>query len=73
MHEMAKPQIPGFKTEHEKAEELGVGLRALRYWRSQRRGPPWAKIGKAVIYPDDGCAAWLRAQIQEPVRSRRAA
>ena len=64
---MAKPKIPGFKTENEKAEELGQSVRTLRSWRAQRRGPPWAKIGKVVIYPNDGGDAWLRAQVQQPI------
>lgn len=67
------PNLPGFKTESEKAAELGVTPRALRNWRAQRRGPPWAKIGRLIVYPNDGFEAWLRAQVQQPVRSRRAA
>jgi hypothetical protein len=31
------------------------------------------KIGRVVLYPNDGFEQWLRAQVQQPVRSRRAA
>ena len=67
------PNLPGFKTEAEKAVELGVETRTLRSWRAQRKGPPWAKIGRIIVYPNDGFEQWLRAQVQQPVRSRRAA
>jgi hypothetical protein len=45
----------------------------LQKWREQRIGPPWIKFGKAILYPDEGFEEWLRAQVQQPVRSRRAA
>jgi hypothetical protein len=67
------PKLPGFKTESEKADELGVTPRALRSWRAQRKGPPWAKIGRLIVYPNDGFEAWLRAQVQQPVRSQKRA
>lgn len=33
----------------------------LRNWRALRIGPPFVKIGKAVLYPIDGLDAWDRA------------
>jgi hypothetical protein len=65
-------------TDKELAEALkkktGFGCeRTLRKWREQRVGPPWTKFGKAILYPIDGFEAWLRSQVQQPVRSRRAA
>jgi hypothetical protein len=32
----------------------------LRNWRAMRIGPPFVKIGKAVLYPIDGLDAWDR-------------
>lgn len=55
-------------------KKIDVGcVRTLRSWRQRRLGPPWAKIGRQIIYPRDGVEQWLRAQLQQPVRSRRAA
>jgi len=55
-------------------EKTGFGCeRTLRKWREQRIGPPWIKFGKVILYPDDGFEAWLKSQVQQPVRSRRAA
>ena len=45
--------------------------RTLRGWRQRRIGPPWAKFSDMIIYPTDGFKAYLRAQVQQPVRSRR--
>jgi hypothetical protein len=66
------------RTEKELAKQLndrtGTGCeRTLRKWRQRRIGPPWVKIGRVVLYPNDGFEQWLRAQVQQPVRSRRAA
>jgi hypothetical protein len=65
-------------TDEELAKELkkktGFGCeRTLRKWRDQRVGPPWIKFGRSILYPIDGFEAWLKAQVQQPVRSRRAA
>lgn len=55
-------------------KKTGIGTRrTLRMWREQRRGPPWIKFGKIILYPIDGFEAWLCSQVQRPVRSRRAA
>jgi hypothetical protein len=70
--------LENHQTEKELAASLkaktGFGcVRTLRKWRERRTGPPWIKFGKAILYPIDGFEAWLRAQVQEPVRSRWAA
>jgi hypothetical protein len=72
MQAMAKPKIPGFKTEVEKAEELGKKPRTLRQWRQQGRGPSWVRSGRDVLYLEDN-NAWLHAQVVHPVRSRKRA
>jgi hypothetical protein len=64
------------RTEKELAEQLkartGIGcVRTLRKWREQRIGPPWAKIGRVILYPNDDFEAWLKTLVQQPVRSRR--
>jgi hypothetical protein len=69
--------LSGYLTEAQLAAELkahtGLGTtRTLRTWRNQRRGPPWASLGKKIVYPVADFQAWLRDQIQQPVRSRRA-
>ena len=41
--------------------EISVGT--LRNWRSLRVGPPFLKIGKAVLYPIDELHAWERENL----------
>ena len=38
---------PVFLTENEAAKLLGYKAQTLRVWRTQRRGPRWAKDGKS--------------------------
>ena len=35
-----------------------VSVGTLRNWRAIRVGPPFVKIGKAVLYPADELDAW---------------
>jgi hypothetical protein len=70
--------LDDYLTEEQLAGELknktGRGTkRTLRLWRARRKGPPWANLGKIIVYPTADFRAWLRAQVQQPVRSRRAA
>lgn len=72
------PILADYRTERELADQLkartGAGcIRTLRKWRQRRIGPPWAKIGHLIVYPNDGFEGWLKSQVQQPVRSRRAA
>jgi hypothetical protein len=72
------PLLDDYLTEDQLAAELqakfGHGTkRGLRNQRAKRTGPPWLRFGKHIVYPIDGFKAWLRSQIQQPARSRRAA
>ncbi len=60
-------------TEEQEADALGVVTRTLRAWRQRGEGPPFVKVGKKILYPIDGNAAWLKAKEQLPVRSPRRA
>jgi hypothetical protein len=68
--------LENYRTEAELAKELrhrlGFGeIRTLRLWRTRRTGPPWARLGNVVIYPNDGFEDWLRAGLRYPVRARK--
>lgn len=65
--------IPGHKTEAEKAKQYGKSVRTLQLWRQKRIGPPYIKLGNTVLYPDDEDEKYLRDLVQQPVRSRRSA
>ena len=68
--------LDGFLTEQEFADRLKAkfgygGVRMLRGWRQQRKGPPWVKRGKFILYPENQAGVWLRDGVQQSVRSRK--
>lgn len=38
-----------------------IGVRTLANWRSQGSGPPFVKIGGAILYKTDDLTAWEQA------------
>jgi hypothetical protein len=56
---------PQFLTPEEVAEryrqQITVGT--LRNWRTLRIGPPFIKIGRAVLYPVEQLEAWDRRNL----------
>jgi hypothetical protein len=68
--EVAKASIfAGFLSEAELCTALQITKRTAADWRRARRGPPFVKLSRQVIYPEDGVRDFLRAQIQLPVQS----
>jgi hypothetical protein len=49
--------------------EIRVGT--LRNWRAMRIGPPFVKIGKAVLYPSSELDAWDKKNTVSCRASRR--
>lgn len=49
--------------------EITVGT--LRNWRAMRIGPPFVKIGKAVLYPTSELDAWDQKNMVSCRASRR--
>jgi len=66
MSATGKPYAEGSMDERKylTAEEVSeryrrsVSVGTLRNWRAMRVGPPFIKIGKAVLYPIDELEAW---------------
>ena len=65
--------IPDLLTPEGVAEITGLSLDTLAQWRSQRRGIPYLKIGRAVRYDPAEVQAYLercRVSVSDP-RERR--
>jgi hypothetical protein len=60
--------LADYLSEKRFAREIGHTVRAVRSWRSQRRGPPFTKIGKAVFYKISAVEVWLKT-LERPTRS----
>lgn len=48
--------------EEQLAPQLGKSPKTLRNWRVMGFGPPFLKVGKAVMYDRRDVDDWLRAQ-----------
>lgn len=64
--------LADYIAEQDLAAQLGVTVRALQLWRTQRRGPAWTKLGKKIVYRRQTVAEWMRAQEQKLPRNRSA-
>ncbi|MCF1467500.1 helix-turn-helix domain-containing protein [Agrobacterium vitis] len=53
---------PTYLTAEEVAERYrgAISVGTLRNWRAMRMGPPFMKIGKAVLYPRQALEEWDR-------------
>jgi len=62
-----------FLTAEEVSERYrgGITVGTLRNWRAMRIGPPFVKIGKAVLYPIRELDAWDQKNIVSCRASRR--
>lgn len=58
--------LDGYMTPEELAEQLGKSLITLARWRSQRRGPPFIKVGLTVRYEREAVAKWLKSLAMKP-------
>jgi hypothetical protein len=65
--------LDGYTPEENMAKARGVTARTLRAERQRGDGPPWVKMGKQVLYPNDGFRNWLKANERRPVRAGRVA
>jgi hypothetical protein len=63
--------LSGYTSEDQMALARGVSTRTLRAERQRGDGPPWTKMGKQVIYPDDGFREWLKSNTRRPTRAGR--
>jgi len=51
-----------FLKDSEVHELTGLGLSTLRNYRHLRKGPPYVKVGRAVLYERSDVIAWLNSQ-----------
>jgi hypothetical protein len=53
-------------TQQEAALFLHKSLRVLRFWRTAGIGPPYAKLGKTVLYDRIDLVAYVRSNTVQP-------
>jgi len=47
------------------SQRTGIAVKTLQSWRSHRRGPPFVRAGRKVLYPSEGLQDWLSGDSQE--------
>lgn len=55
-----RPDLPELLTAEQVASITGLSVETLAQWRSQKRGIPYLKIGRAVRYDPADVNAYLR-------------
>ena len=51
-----------YMSRHELARELKRHPRTINRWHVQRKGPPYIKIGNAILYKRSDVTTWLESQ-----------
>jgi hypothetical protein len=73
-HNLTDPEetgIPGFITEEQLAQQLGVALSTIRRWKSRRYGPKFVKIGRKDYCKETAAADFAAALLAEAENSGR--
>lgn len=60
-------RLPETMTEAQAATYLCLSQETLRRWRTERRGPVYQKLGRAVRYQRSDLDAWQRRQRQHTI------
>ena len=55
-----------YVNEDEVAQLTGLAVQTLRNWRHQRRGFPYIKLGRRVLYPSRDIEKFLEERIIRP-------
>ena len=58
--------LSDYMTRDELARDLKRHPRTLKRWHLQRKGPPYIRIGKTVLYKKSAVAEWLERQTEQP-------
>ena len=51
--------LDGYLTPEELAAELDLALITLARWRSKKKGPPFTKAGRQVLYSRESVRRWF--------------
>jgi DNA-binding transcriptional MerR regulator len=46
-------------TDVEAAEIMGLAVQTLRNWRQKRKGPPYYKLGRRIVYYEEDLIAYI--------------
>ena len=58
----ANSPLSEYLTRDELAQNLNRHPRTIKRWNLQRKGPPYIRIGNAILYKRSDVATWLESQ-----------
>ena len=64
---------PRYLSTERAAELLGVAPATLLKWRTHRKGPPFLRLGRRVVYSEGALRAWAEMHAVSPAEDRRRA
>lgn len=76
MSTASKPAIAGLSHVFLSPDEVvaalpGISRNTLAMWRYERKGPPYRKIGRSVVYALDELEEWIEAGTHDGDRHER--
>lgn len=66
MSKQLSSSVSEYLRQEQAAELTNFSGQTLANWRSQRVGPPFTKVGRAVRYKRTDLEAWLESQRVQP-------
>lgn len=70
---MMQNLLSDYFTATELAQELGLSVRTIYRWASERIGPPQTSIGQKVLYKRSSVIAWIESRERSQVWAERQA
>lgn len=60
------PLMADWMTRAELAQVLGITVPTLRRWEAEGIGPPFTRLGRAILYRRESFREWLRSKESRP-------
>jgi hypothetical protein len=61
-----------FLTPEGVARLIGKSTRTVNWWREDRQGPPYVRVGRTILYKKTSVLKWLSDREVTPRKSRKA-
>jgi hypothetical protein len=65
--------LDDYMDEAECAAGLGIAPITLARWRGLKKGPPYTRVSRRILYHRQGTKAWVAAQEQQSEHPKRTA
>jgi hypothetical protein len=63
--------LAGYMTIEELGAELDRAVITLATWRMRKKGPPYVKVGRRILYSRTTMKEWIASQVCKPLQATR--